>query len=711
MKSVCCALLVIASFAINAPIFAQSPFWEATAGPEGGLIPAVTIDSLQRVLSGTATGGIFMSADDGASWFPVNNKIGTPHIKYLESSLNGYVFAMTFTNGMYRYQVSDANYEWVHLDSMTYGNSVDGFVIDHAGDLFVSVYKQGIARSLDNGQHWLASSPAIKDSTMNAMAVDEAGNILCITTFGSMYRTTDHGTTWIKLNPSPNGKDATAITSSLDGGILVADQWGVIYRSRDHAASWQKVYTEPAIKAWFSMITDRSNGHLFARNSAGALYRSDDAGSSWNKIDSSITDGDFFPMAIKKNNHLFLGTDFFGMYRSTDDGMTWSLGNKGLWAYQIVGIASNSKGDIFALSERLVFRTTDRGDHWQRLDIDLGQNFANDPIAIDQLDNVFIGTEQGVLRSSDQGNSWKYVDSIPKNQSTNLVSSLVVNPAGHIFVATQFGTDISIDHGATWSKVSGDPGLSACDRLALGANGQVYASLVTGAIYASNDLGKHWQAIGTHAGLRVVLTDGTMFAVSQGLFRSKDTAQNWEEIKPFPLRPKAVVYDIVLTSKGELLLATDSGAFRSPNGGDTWIDVSRGLNQASFTPLLGTSTYCENPQGLFYAATRGQGVYRSLNTLGVSERLAQPHDFSLSQNYPNPFNPSTLISLTMPQTGPLRLEVFDVLGRKISTLVSGNQQAGVHEFRFDGSNYASGAYFYRATIAAKSVGKWMLLVK
>ncbi len=706
-----CALIVLLLSSCALPLFAQGPFWEATPGPEGGLIPAVTVDSLQRILAGTATGGIFMSADDGASWFPVNYRIGTPHIKFLESSFNGYVFALTFTNGMYRFQVNDANYEWVHLDSLLYGNQINDFVIDHAGDLFVSVPLHGIVRSLDNGRHWIESSAGVKDSTTRAIAVDQNGGVLVITTYGYLFRTTDHGSTWSQLNASPNGKNATSLAIALDGSIIVADQWGVIYRSHDDAATWQKVFTEPSIRPWYSVITDRVNGHLFARNGDGFLFRSDDAGAGWRLIDTTIKDGAFFPLAIKQNGHLFLGTDFFGMYRSTDDGLTWLLGNKGLWAYQIVGLASNSKGEIFSLSERLVFRTTDRGDHWQRLDLDLGQNFANCPIAIDPFDNIFVGNETGVLRSTDNGDSWKYVDSIPHGQQSNLVSSIAINPAGHIFAATQFGVDVSSDHGVTWSKVSGDPGLSAADRVAISPQGEVFASLVTGAIYRSRDLGKSWKMVGIHAGLRTVMADGTLFSISAGLFRSKDTGQTWTELIPFPNRSNARIFDIVQTSKGDLLLATDSGAFRSSDEGNTWLDVSSGLVQASFTPLLGTSTYCENPLGLFYAATRGQGVYRSLNWLNSVTNGTLASDFFLSQNYPNPFSASTTITLQFEALDHVRLEVFDALGRKIETLADGTFGSGVHNFRFDATKLPTGAYLYLLTKGNQSFARWMLYVK
>jgi len=72
-----------------------------------------------------------------------------------------------------------------------------------------------------------------------------------------------------------------------------------------------------------------------------------------------------------------------------------------------------------------------------------------------------------------------------------------------------------------------------------------------------------------------------------------------------------------------------------------------------------------------------------------------PERIVLYQNYPNPFNPSTTIKYELPKSSKVRLSVYDVLGRELSVLVNERREAGVHEVKFDGSNLASGVYFYR----------------
>jgi GH18 family chitinase len=79
----------------------------------------------------------------------------------------------------------------------------------------------------------------------------------------------------------------------------------------------------------------------------------------------------------------------------------------------------------------------------------------------------------------------------------------------------------------------------------------------------------------------------------------------------------------------------------------------------------------------------------------VASSLVSPLDFRLSQNFPNPFNPTTTIQYALPKASNVRITVYDLLGRCIRTLVNEMKQSGSYATLFDGSNLASGVYFYR----------------
>ncbi len=88
-----------------------------------------------------------------------------------------------------------------------------------------------------------------------------------------------------------------------------------------------------------------------------------------------------------------------------------------------------------------------------------------------------------------------------------------------------------------------------------------------------------------------------------------------------------------------------------------------------------------------------------------------PSRYALGQNYPNPFNPSTSLSYSVRQAGDVRIEVFDLMGRKVSTLVDAPVSAGTYEVTFHAGDLASGVYIYTMTAGNEVLTRKMLLQK
>ena len=93
-----------------------------------------------------------------------------------------------------------------------------------------------------------------------------------------------------------------------------------------------------------------------------------------------------------------------------------------------------------------------------------------------------------------------------------------------------------------------------------------------------------------------------------------------------------------------------------------------------------------------------------------------PTEVQLYSNYPNPFNPSTKIEYFLPQKSNVRLEIYNILGRRVNTLVDGPVDAGMNSVIWNstdqgGNQVASGVYLYRLTVGNKVESKRMLLIK
>ena len=102
--------------------------------------------------------------------------------------------------------------------------------------------------------------------------------------------------------------------------------------------------------------------------------------------------------------------------------------------------------------------------------------------------------------------------------------------------------------------------------------------------------------------------------------------------------------------------------------------------------------------------------------IDVAKSGSVPREFALLQNIPNPFNAATRITFNLPEPGDVSLVVYDVLGRKVTTLVDGYLESGTHHVIWDardanGGAMASGVYFYRLVTGTRQANRKMVLLK
>jgi hypothetical protein len=88
-----------------------------------------------------------------------------------------------------------------------------------------------------------------------------------------------------------------------------------------------------------------------------------------------------------------------------------------------------------------------------------------------------------------------------------------------------------------------------------------------------------------------------------------------------------------------------------------------------------------------------------------------PSSYALHQNYPNPFNPQTEISFSLPAACQVTLDVYNIMGQRVATLVDRHLEAGEHAVTFDGRETASGVYFYRLNTSEFTDTQKMVLLK
>ncbi len=175
--------------------------------------------------------------------------------------------------------------------------------------------------------------------------------------------------------------------------------------------------------------------------------------------------------------------------------------------------------------------------------------------------------------------------------------------------------------------------------------------------------------------------------------------------------PQLVWDSIVIASTYRVQIATDS-LFTSPVK-DTAGVINARYNVPSGVLSFGTWYYWR-VQATNAGGTGPYSVIFRFNPFVDGIPKIQgiiPAKYELYSNYPNPFNPQTMIRFDIPKGGFTTLKIYDVLGSEVQTLVNEYMQPGAYSVEFDGTNLASGIYFYKIESALFTSVKKMILVK
>lgn len=199
---------------------------------------------------------------------------------------------------------------------------------------------------------------------------------------------------------------------------------------------------------------------------------------------------------------------------------------------------------------------------------------------------------------------------------------------------------------------------------------------------------------------------GTSFIRKVGLYAGKSLLDNW----PASVNRETYQYEVGDVSGDGYydLLSYD------PSNGNVEVAYNYSSNNpAFFSPISGSGV------GNFWIRNWGIDTSSSVAKIAASNTISE--DFEtldaesshaiVDQNYPNPFNPTTTISYSIDEATHVTLEILNVLGQRVETLVDEDQSIGDHFVNWDASRYASGVYFYRFTAGNVTKTKKMILIR
>jgi photosystem II stability/assembly factor-like uncharacterized protein len=368
-----------------------------------------------------------------------------------------------------------------------------------------------------------------------------------------------------------------------------------------------------------------------------------------------------------------------------------------------------------------LYVSRDNGASWTEIDSGLGKE-VNVRAIITCGPNLFVGAAYvGVYASTNAGTNWTSVDSGLKH--FNISISALAASHGNIFAGNGDGVYLSTNNGMIWTQVNS--GLTNTDirsflvhdsNLFAGAanNGNVFFSTNNGLSWTERDSGLSRPNV-TYVTSLAGMGDNILASTSgAGVFISADNGITWNEIDAGLINYPNKFVDwvgAVVVSGTNIFANTGAGVFLSTDIGNTWNDVSSGL---TFGPTTPPSCLVVSKNELV-VGTSGHGVWhRSLTEMITSVRTNNenlPTSFILYQNYPNPFNPSTKITFDLPSRCFVTLKIYDALGRKLSTLLSGEKLSGNYSYQWNAKSFPSGVYFCRFQADSFTETKKLILLR
>ena len=579
-------------------------FWQQTNGPNGGSVQAFAINSSGDIFAGTFGGGVFRSADNGATWTATNSGLTDPFILALAINQNGNIFAGTDGGGILR--SVDNGSTWSQASTGLANLVVQAFAINASGHLFAGT-AGGAFRSTNNGGSWTEINNGLANKNVRALVINSSGHIFA-GTVGGVFRSTNNGDNWTQVNNGLSNTDAYALAINASGQIFAGTNGGV-FRSPNNGDNWTPKnigLTNNNIRS----IAINASGHIFVGTEGGGIFRSLDNGENWASVNAGLTNKDVRALAINSNGHIFAGTFNGGSFRSLDNGANWSNVNTGLGSTRVLSFAINSNGHIFAGTFSGIFRSTDNGSNWTPMNAGLTNSEVR-ALAINSTGQIFAGTNGGgVFRSPDNGANWTAANSGLTNRG---VLAFAINSSGQIFAGTSGGVFRSNDNGGNWTAANNGLTNATVLSFAINASGHLFAG-TNGGVFRSTDNGDTWTAINNGLTNLVVQAlainaNGHIFAGTNGggVFRSLNNGANWVQAND-GLTNKAIAA-LAINCKGEILAgnypAGGSGVFRSMDNADSWTLINTGLTNTYVRALAVDSS------GFVYAGTSGAGVFRS----------------------------------------------------------------------------------------------------
>jgi hypothetical protein len=530
-----------------------------------------------------------------------------------------------------------------------------------------------------------------------------------------------------------SGMGHTGLMRSTNGGLLwQAEWWDINSLPNDFAPCW---LLADAQQPGHVFLGDGTTDWDYDTGTSYGLYESVDDGATWQPCPVGLPQT-FFQIThlwqTPTSGTLWLTIGNQGLYRLLNQGRIWmavSLPDVGMWS-----VMAGWNGSLFVGDETRLLRLKTSDNSFREFDIPAPTDAVLLPVYSVADSVVVLGRfagELGIYCERDTTWTWTTIPSYgwlaPVWQHDSLG-----------FANTDDGTlRITWDWGHTWVQRTFPHPAGWTHGLALmPIRSAIYlhvSSPPSGNLFLrSTDGGVNWEDL--HFAGDMLPVAPAVFESGTDLFVLADTiatdyvyrfwvyhSGTWERRSSLAIDGYAAqgCIDLGLMPGPEpLLLAVASywdgvdSLWCSTDLGYTWTARVAAWPYGSSGVHFYQSTVCDSVTERFYVSTSAGVCYLNVSDLATPgpARFTPVESLALAVG-PNPFNSTTRLRYSLPRAGRVQLELFDILGRHVRTLVDARASAGEHEFRFDAEGLASGLYFVRLASSGQQRTQKLVLLK
>ncbi len=705
--------------------------------PQGHTLNDVEFLSESVAIAVGEDGTVLGSYDGGASWEIVTTRLNGIDLHFSGVTRLDNSTAVAVGDGGRIAKTTDAGVNWTELASGTTQALRDVHFVTPMHGMAVG---QNVAlRTSNGGQTWQSLTLPF---TFNLSGIHMLSltNAFAVGLDGFLLRTTTGGDSWTyELFHFPGLTDVSFV-DPMNGTIVGSN--GAVFRTTNGGSTWSELSLDEVhfSRDWQEVVYIDASNLLLAGLGAytgppgnpfeqpwGEVWSSSNAGGNW-AFDTSIQLVARGAAASPSGAIRLIVGDGGAILRSSGGDFQLVGGSTesyldGTYAASFIdvntGVVAGSSCECNS-NETVFLRTTNGGQTWsrsQKTNHSTRDLEHTSPTVLYSVGTTYFANGASILKSTDGGATWSQVWA--STTVTDLLDVEFSSPTHGVAVG-KAGKVVILDHDVASVFDSGVTGYlehvafaGPSTLVAIGHDGQFGTTVYR--MVRSIDGGESWSPVDYGPATQLTdvefVSDLAGFSVGSGglLIKTEDAGATWT---PISSGTSANLRSIAFTDTEWGVIVTSAGAVRRTfDGGAAWDDAPAGV-----TPLVGRVEYPERGRAYLFGQQLFVVAYDFEESPTAIAELPSTTTIELLPNFPNPFNPSTTIRYILPSRERVRVSIYDVSGRLVTTLVDQDQTAGSHDVEWKGTDavgtrVSSGVYLVRIEAGKQSLSRKMVLLK